>query len=55
MEDAGVAVKPYAALLEDVRALAATGTKIWADPAKVCAGSCEYARTSTQNVWCTCA
>ena len=35
LEEAGVAVKPYAALLGDVRALAAAGTRIWADPAKV--------------------
>ena len=38
LEEAGVAVKPYAALLGDVRALAAAGTRIWADPAKVLPG-----------------
>ncbi len=36
LEEAGVTVKPYNALLADVRSLAAAGTKIWADPAKVC-------------------
>ena len=49
LEEAGVAVKPYAALLRDVRALAATGTKIWADPAKVCARELQTKPTDAQG------
>lgn len=35
LADAGVKVKPYTALLEDIKTLAAANTKLWTDPAKV--------------------
>ena len=35
LEEAGVAVKPYSAVAEDIKAIAAAGTKLWMDPAKV--------------------
>ena len=35
LADAGVEVKPYTALLADIKTLAATNTKLWTDPAKV--------------------
>lgn len=50
LEEAGVAVKPYAALLGDVRALAAGGTRIWADPAKACPGRHQCRRDL--RTWC---
>lgn len=50
LEEAGVAVKPYAALLGDVRALAAAGTRIWADPAKVRPGRHENSRALLRSV-----
>ncbi len=46
LEEAGVGVKPYEGLLEDVRALAASGATIWADPAKARAASLESFSTS---------
>ena len=35
LADAGVEVKPYTALLDDIKTLALAHTKMWADPAKV--------------------
>ena len=35
LKDGGVTVKPYDAMLDDVRKLASLGQKLWADPAKV--------------------
>ena len=35
LADAGVEVKPYTALLADIKTLAAANTKLWTDPAKV--------------------
>ena len=35
LADAGAEVKPYGQLLDDVRGLAATGVKLWMDPARV--------------------
>ena len=35
LKEAGVTVKPYAAVAEDIKTLAASGTKLWMDPAKV--------------------
>lgn len=35
LKDGGVAVKPYEAMLDDVRTLASSGLKLWTDPAKV--------------------
>ena len=35
LKDGGVTVKPYDAMLDDVRQLASSGQKLWADPAKV--------------------
>ena len=34
LQAAGVSVKGYSAATEDVKALAAAGTKLWIDPAK---------------------
>ena len=41
LKDGGVAVKAYDAMLDDVRQLASSGQKLWADPAKVSSGSLE--------------
>ena len=38
LKDGGVTVKPYDAMLDDVRQLASSGQKLWADPAKVSSG-----------------
>lgn len=35
LEEAGVEIKPYDALLPDVKGLAASGKRIWTDPDKV--------------------
>jgi hypothetical protein len=35
LAEAGVEVKEYGALLGDVRSMAAAGTKLWMDPARV--------------------
>ena len=36
LKEGGVSVKPYEAMLEDVREAASSGLKLWSDPAKVC-------------------
>ena len=38
LKEGGVTVKPYDAMLDDVRQLASSGQKLWADPAKVSPG-----------------
>lgn len=35
LKEAAVAVKPYTAVAEDIKTLAASGKKLWMDPAKV--------------------
>ena len=35
LESSGVGVKPYEAVLDDVRALAGAGKRLWVDPAQV--------------------
>ncbi|KAL4428500.1 hypothetical protein ABPG75_002589 [Micractinium tetrahymenae] len=35
LQEAGVEVKPYASLMSDVKAMAAAGTTLWMDPARV--------------------
>lgn len=35
LKEAGVTVKPYSAVAEDIKAIAAAGIKLWMDPAKV--------------------
>ena len=50
LEEGGIAVKPYDAMLDDVRKAASSGKKLWTDPAKasfpleshsVCAFDCQ--------------
>ena len=36
LKEGGVSVKPYEAMLDDVREAASAGLKLWTDPAKVC-------------------
>ena len=45
LADAGVEVKPYTGLLDDIKTLALAHTKMWVDPAKVLhlASSSSYA------------
>lgn len=44
LAEGGVSVKEYSALLGDVRAMAAAGTKLWMDPSRVhgWAGGCRW-------------
>ena len=39
LKESGVEVKDYTALLADIKTLASSHTKLWADPAKVCSSS----------------
>ena len=54
LEAAGVSVKDYGAATEDVKALAATGTKLWIDPAKACYYSTHFKFVHFQGSSCTC-
>ena len=36
LKSSGVTVKPYEAVLDEVRALGSGGKKLWVDPAQVC-------------------
>ena len=35
LKEAGVQVKPYSAVAEDIKSVSVAGTKLWMDPAKV--------------------
>ena len=39
LKEGGITVKPYGAMLDDVRKVAASGLKLWTDPAKASVAS----------------
>ena len=56
LKEGGVVVKPYDAMLDDVRQLASSGQKLWADPAKVSSGGLQAVCTPFRLAQClTCA
>ena len=54
LDAAGVSVKEYGAATEDIKALAAAGTKLWIDPAKACCYSIHLRSIHFQGSSCTC-
>lgn len=48
LKEGGVTVKPYDAMLDDVREAASSGMKLWTDPAKAsfCAAALDHCRMS---------